>query len=201
MYYFLSLFLLLTAEISEPLENKKVLFVIAHRNFRDEEYKIPRRILENAGADIIVASSDTSEAKGMIELTLKPDVLLSEVNCKEFDAVVFIGGTGATEYWEHKTAHAIIDSMYNQNKIIAAICIASVILAKAGILEGKKATVHETPATVRIFKEQKVKYTGEPVTVVSTRDTNPDIITANSPLAAKRFGEEILRLLLKKKEK
>lgn len=41
----------------KALADKKVLMIIAHVNFQDEEYQAPREILEGHGASVTVASS------------------------------------------------------------------------------------------------------------------------------------------------
>ncbi|MCK4352522.1 DJ-1/PfpI family protein [candidate division WOR-3 bacterium] len=177
------------------LKNKRILFVIAHKNFRDEEYKIPKDIFERLGAQIIVASSDTTFAKGMLGFKAKPDTLLKLVNAEDFNAILFIGGSGSVEYWDSKVAHNLVDRAFANNKVIGAICIAPVILANAGILKGKRATVWEDSDTTKlIFKNKGIKYTGLPVV------TAGKIVTANGTEAAKSFAEEIVRLLLKENE-
>lgn len=181
-------------EIEKPLEGKWILFVIAHQDFRDEEYQVPRDIFDRLGAEIVVASSDTTLAKGALELEVKPDALLGQVDAKDFDALIFVGGPGAVEYFEDKTAHALADTALKYEKVIGAICIAPIILAKAGILEGREATVWGSKDTKSIFKAEGAIYTALPVV------TSDKIVTANGPAVAKEFAEEIVILLLKKDE-
>ena len=71
---------------------------------------------------------------------------------------------------------------------MAAICIAPAILAKAGILFGKKATVH--PSGIDYLREANAICTEADV----ERDGN--IITANGPVAASLFGQAIVDQLL-----
>jgi len=73
--------------------------------------------------------------------TVKPDILIKDVNVKTFDAVVFVGGPGAEEYFHNPVALKIAQEAYKEGKVVGAICIAPRILAEAGILKGKKATV------------------------------------------------------------
>ena len=77
----------------KPLAGKKVLMIIAHKDFRDEEYREPRKVLEDAGAQVIVASSSMNVCKGMLGMQVKPDVLYTDVKGDDCDAVVFVGGT------------------------------------------------------------------------------------------------------------
>ena len=174
-----------------PTENQKsikVLMIIAHENFRDEEYQKPKEILSKAGAEIITASSNLETAKGMLGAKVKPDILLSDVVVKNFDAILFIGGSGAKEYWKNPEAHRIAQESVKQNKILGAICIAPVTLAYAGILKNKKATVYISAKDE--LESQGVTYTGKPV------EKDGNIITANSPDAADAFGEKVKKSLL-----
>ncbi|MDI6839281.1 MAG: DJ-1/PfpI family protein [bacterium] len=178
----------------ETLKGKNILMVIAHNNFRDDEYQIPREFFEDLGAKLVVASSDTTPAIGMFKLKVKPDILLTQVTIADFDALVFVGGSGITEYWDSKEVHTLVDIAFKSNKVVGAICIAPIILARAGILKGKKATVWESVETKRIFNEEGVKYTRLPVV------TSGNIVTANGPQAAKLFTESIVNLLIKGNE-
>jgi hypothetical protein len=115
---------------------KKVLIVISHENFRDEEFKEPYSLLVGSGVIVTIASTDTSTATGMLGMNVKPDIILEQVNPEDFDALVVVGGTGCRNLWNNTTLHNIIQSFNITKKTIAAICIGPVVLGKAGILEG-----------------------------------------------------------------
>lgn len=166
---------------------KKVVMIIAHENFRDEEFLVPAEILELNGTEVKVASSKLGPAKGKLGAMVKPDMLLKEVNIKDFDAIVFVGGPGAAEYFDDPVAHKLAKDAYASGKIVSAICIAPVILAKAGLLQGKKATVWESEGA--LLKSLGADYTGKPVEI------DGKIITAAGPFAAKDFGEELVKAL------
>ena len=169
------------------LSGKRVLMVIASSQFRDEEYQKPRAILEAVGAKVTVASSSLQEATGMLGLKVKPDLLLKDARQAEFDAVVFVGGMGATEYWENPTAHALAKACFQAGKTTAAICLAPMTLANAGLLKGKKATIWKDAAGD--FKSRGVVYTGKPV------EKDGIIITGSGPDAAEEFGKALLEAL------
>ncbi len=166
---------------------KKVLMIIASNQFRDEEYQKPRRILEAAGAQVTVASSSLREATGMLGLKVKPDILLQDARMEEYDAVVFVGGMGSTEYWDNPAAHSLARSAYEQGKLTTAICLAPMTLANAGLLKGKKATIWADVA--QEFQTKGVVYTGKPV------ETDGRIITGSGPDAAEAFGKALVEAL------
>ncbi len=174
------------------LENKKIAMMIAFKDFRDEEYFVPKGILEAAGAEIKTASTQKGKAIGADGGETEVDLLVSELNPADFDAIVFIGGPGALKYLDNEDSYQVAKETVSQNKVLAAICIAPVIFAKAGVLEGKKATVWSSPldkSAIRILEERGVIYQREPVVV------DNKIATADGPLAAKQFGEAIINLL------
>ena len=123
----------------------------------------------------------------MLGGTAVADIVLSQANPSEYDAVVFVGGSGASAYFNDETALGLAQRAYEDGKVVAAICIAPNILAQAGLLEGKKATAYERVKSD--LTEKGAVWSNESV----VRDGR--IITANGPAAARRFGEEIAKLL------
>lgn len=169
------------------LTDMRVVMVISQRDFRDEELFEPKAVWEKAGAEVVAASSSLDEATGMLGGRAQPDVLLSEVAPEEFQAVVFVGGAGAQEYWEDDTAHAVARQAAEQGKIVAAICFAPVTLANAGVLDGKKATVWKTESGR--LRAQGATYTGADVEV------DGQIITGNGPDAVDEFATAVAHAL------
>lgn len=176
-----------TAADLPDLSQMQVVMVISQRDFRDEELFKPKALLEKAGARVVVASSSLQPAKGMLGGTAKPDVLLKDVDPAEYQAVVLVGGPGAKEYWDDETAHRLVRTAAEQGKVVAAICLAPVTLANAGVLDGKKATVWRTESGM--LRAQGATYTGADVEV------DGRIVTANGPEAADRFGEALAEAL------
>ncbi|PIR71487.1 MAG: hypothetical protein COU43_02395, partial [Candidatus Nealsonbacteria bacterium CG10_big_fil_rev_8_21_14_0_10_37_25] len=77
-------------------------------------------------------------------------------------------------------------------KVLASICISPVILAKAGVLKGKKATVWSSPmdkVPVRILEENEAIYQDKSVVA------DGKIVTANGPAAAEKFAKAIITAL------
>jgi len=177
-------------EVTEQnvLAGKKIVMIIAPQNFRDEELLEPKRILTERGAEVKVASASLETAKGMLGAEVKPDILVSEIKPEDWDAIILIGGTGASHYWNDFSVHSMLNEAVKQNRIVGAICIAPVTLANAGILSGKKATVYSSEA--QKLADKGAECTGKEV----ERDVN--IITASGPPAARRFGEAIAQALM-----
>lgn len=166
---------------------KKVVMIIPAQGYRDEELNIPKQILQANGAQVRIASATINLAKGMLGASVKPDMLLNDVDVSDFDAVVFVGGMGAEQYFNNPLALQIARDAYNDNRIIAAICIAPVILANAGILQGKRATVSASESG--LIKARGARYTG------GQMERDGKIITASGPSAAADFANELVAAL------
>lgn len=171
---------------------KKVVMVIAFQGFQDFEYSETRRVLEESGMKIIVASSLKGEAQGKLGQKVTVDVIIDEVVPEEFDALVFIGGPGALEYVDNLSVHQLVQQTVSQDKVLAAICIAPEILAKAGVLKEKKATVWTSSidqSPIEFLENEGAEYIDETVVV------DGKIVTGNGPEAANEFGQKIVEAL------
>ena len=168
----------------------KVLFIVAQQGYQDIEYETPKRILEKAGIEVVTASKKAGTASGKLGGTTTSALSLNDVDMADYAAVVFIGGPGAAQYQHDVQAHLAAQEAESRNKIIAAICIGPTILAYAGVLEGKKATVwNEDNQQSALLEKEGATYTGENVTI------DDKLITANGPAAAEEFGKKLLKML------
>jgi len=166
---------------------KKVLMAVAPDNFRDEELFHTQEELEKAGAEITIASSRTGAIRGSQGGTAEAKILLKDVSPRDYDAVVFVGGSGASVYFGDAAAHSLAREMYSAGKVVGAICIAPVILANAGLLEGKNAACFS--GEKNSIEAKGANYTGQGVTI------DGKIITADGPGSARQFGKKIAELL------
>lgn len=167
----------------------KVLFVIAHKDFQDNELLVPRHLLA-AEHEVFIASTETTAARGMLGAELNPDMTLEEAlkRIDEFDAVIFVGGSGSKVYFDSAVAHKIAQ---NAKNVLAAICLAPVILANAGVLKGKKATVWDDGrgTQIKMIESKGAAYLVGPVVV------DGNLVTASGPDVARMFAERINELL------
>ncbi|MFH0738845.1 MAG: DJ-1/PfpI family protein [Candidatus Omnitrophota bacterium] len=166
---------------------KKALMLIAADKFQDDEFFQPKKILEKNGIKVTVASTTLAQITGMNGAKTKANILLSDARVNDYDAVLFIGGSGAVQYLEDPLALRLAQDAVAANKIVGAICIAPRILANAGVLKGKRATVYPTEG--KELTACGVKYTAGSV------EKDGNIITADGPVSARAFGDEIARAL------
>ena len=124
----------------------KIVLIIAPERFRDEELFVTRKELVRAGHLTVIASTRKGDCPGSRGGTARATELLADVDPEAYDAVVFVGGGGSKVYFDDPAAQALARAMHKRRKVVAAICLAPVILANAGVLKGKKATVAGTEA-------------------------------------------------------
>jgi protease I len=165
----------------------KVLMIIAPERFRDEELFVTQEELEKAGHETVIASLARGICPGSRGGFATATLALEEVRTENYDAVVFVGGGGSKIYFDNENALRIAKEMDGQGKIIAAICLAPVILANAGLLKGKNATVAGTEA--KTLERQGALYAGPGVTV------DDKLVTGNAPKCSRLFGQKINELL------
>jgi len=174
------------------LRDKKILLVIAQEQFRDEECFVPKKLFEAAGAKVTVAAESTETATGTLGGSIKPDLRISEARINDYDAIVISGGSGSKKYlWDNRYLHALVKEADVQKKIVSAICVSPVVLARTGILKGKESTVFKSPDTLHELKEHGAVYLDRDV-VISGR-----IITGRDPKSAGAFGKAVLEALEK----
>ncbi len=183
----LILFLILIVITNILWAQEKVLMVIAKNGFRDEELFVPREILQSHGYEVEIASVSRGKCRGMLGKEVIADISLHDVDVRNYAAVIFVGGIGAKSYWKNKRAQEIAQLAYKDGKIVGAICLAPGILARAGLLKGKKATIWPG-AKSELIKAGAV-YTGNGL------EEDGNIITADGPGSAWAFGEKILEKL------
>lgn len=168
----------------------KLLMVIAHEKFRDEEYLVPAQAFTEAGIAFDVATDKPGSCMGMLGETVEVSQSIKESDPALYEGIVIVGGAGSAEYlWANTDLRTLVRTMYDDGKVVAAICLAPVVLAYAGILEGRQATVFKTRLSEKAFADKGVNMTDIAVVVDDT------IITANGPLAAAAFAEEIIDAL------
>ena len=169
------------------MNDKKVLFVLANQNFRDEEYFDSREEIKKANIGIVTATLDKGECVGVGGSKVLADLSISSVDANQFDAVIFIGGVGVEHYLNNETVFALVHKFVDSGKIVAAICWAPAILANAGVIAGSRVTAWS--GCRKDLEKGGATYTGEPVTV------DGNFITADGPASAQDFGKAIVKKL------
>lgn len=175
----------------------KILMIIAQKAFSDAEFSTSRTNFEKAGAVVVVGSVAVGNCLGAGGAKVEATLAIKDAKAEDYAAVVFVGGPGTQALFDNAQAHSLAKATLQKKKVLAAICLAPIILAKAGVLDGTKATVWDdkkktfskmlTGAGATFLKESVVQ--------------SGDIVTANGPDAAKSFASAVCKMVKKKATK
>ncbi|ADP78021.1 ThiJ/PfpI domain protein [Methanothermus fervidus DSM 2088] len=164
--------------------------IVLFQGFNSQEYDAVKKISNNV--TIVAADKD---------IGTKYDVYIGDIKdmdkfISKYKAIVLVGGPGVYQRVTGKIQDPNMEMVIkfvkianSKGKIIGAICASPAILAKAGILKNKKATVYPSDDLIRILKENGVNYTKSAVVVEG------NIITASDPTAAQDFAVAIAKKL------
>ncbi|MEN6426687.1 MAG: DJ-1/PfpI family protein [Phycisphaerales bacterium] len=170
--------------VTTTQSGRRALLVVPPMAFQDEELFATKRSLELAGVQVAIASARMGPLAGMLGGTAQATMLLNQAKVDDYDAVVFIGGTGALDYQNNPTAQNLARQASVRGKVLAAIGTAPSILASAGVMRGVRCTAYLSEQN-RMTRAGAV-YTGNPA------EKDGHIITATGPLAAPLFTQAIL---------
>jgi protein deglycase len=120
----------------------KVLIPLAE-GFEEIEFVTVVDILRRAEIEVITASLKSGPVQGRSKIKIMPDASLDDITLADFDAIVLPGGfPGFVNLGNDKRIIKAVQEMDEAGKCVAAICSAPSVLIKAGILKGRRATVH-----------------------------------------------------------
>ena len=124
------------------LVGKRILYLV-DEGFEDLEFYVPLMRVQEEGASVTIAGSRLKTVRGKHCLEATPDKLAADTHADDFDAIVVPGGWAPDKLRRDPVITSLVRSMYQQRKIVAAICHAGSVLISAGIVRGHKATGSE----------------------------------------------------------
>ncbi|MCL2183918.1 MAG: DJ-1/PfpI family protein [Chitinispirillia bacterium] len=99
-------------------------------------------LLRRGGIDVTILGLDGTEVRGAHDIWVLADMALRDFS-GVFDALVLPGGMpGTNNLAASEEVLEMVRMAYNRGKTCAAICSAPMVFARAGILDGKKATCY-----------------------------------------------------------
>ena len=112
--------------------------------FEEIELVTPVDILRRCGVEVTMAGLHDRHATGSPGIGLSLDALLADCMDSLYDALLLPGGPGTRHLREAPQVLELVRRHHVGGSIIAAICAAPTILARAGILSGRRATCYPT---------------------------------------------------------
>nr|CBH37837.1 conserved hypothetical protein, DJ-1/PfpI family [uncultured archaeon] len=168
---------------------KVVLFLAT--GFEDIEVAGIIDTLSRGGVEVVIAGLQAGAIEGKYRIKVVPDIAIEEIELEKYDAVILPGGYPG--YANLGADRRVLDSVkkaFERGVFVAAICGAPSVLAKAGVLKGKKATIYpgmEAELT-------GAKPSNERVVVDGT------VVTSQGPGTALEFGVKLVEILAGEKK-
>ena len=166
---------------------KKAIVFLAN-GFEEMEATGTIDILRRGGVEVTIVTINSSrEVTGAHGMVYMADQTLAEADCTTADALILPGGMpGATNLNACEPLRELLKAHYAQEKLVAAICAAPLVLGGLGFLQGRKATCYPG------FEDKL--YGAQHVSDGVVTDGN--ITTCRGLGYAIALGLEIIRLLL-----
>ena len=166
---------------------KNIIIFVPSVDFRDEEYFDSRKLFDSVGFNVNVASTVMADCIGILNGKVKPDYLITDIDFVDWDAFIFIGGSGAISFYNDIFLQKIIQDAVSFRKIIASTSNAVIVLANAGVLRGRRVTATKNEEVLlghkgAFFSSRRVEYDNR-------------IITCNGYESASQFARSIIKEL------
>lgn len=150
-------------------------------------------ILRRGEVDVVTAGLKDGLVEGSHKIKVLPDTTLDKIDYRDFDGLVLPGGApGFVNLGNDERILNMAREMDRAGKIVAAICAAPSVLIKAGVLQGRKATVSPSgKAQVEAcasFSEKRVVVDG-------------NLVTSRSPGTALEFALKLVEVLAGKEKR
>ena len=164
----------------------KVLLPLAE-GFEEIEAIAVVDVLRRAKIDVVMAGLQPGLVRSSRGVSVLADTELENVQAEDFDMIVLPGGQPGTDNLNADSRiHALLAEFSDAGKLIGAICAAPMVLANAGLLNGRHATSYPSYSS----RLDGAVYDGRPVV------SDGPIITSQGAGTAITFALEIIARLL-----
>ncbi len=148
-------------------------------------------VLRRADIDTVIAGLHDGPVTSARKVKVIPDAVIDAVKADDFDMVVLPGGQpGADNLNADNRVKELLMGFSKKGKLTGAICAAPIVLAGAGLLQGKHATSYPS------YKDRLGTVVYEEKTVVE----DGNVLTSRGPGTALNFGLAIVARLVNKEK-
>ncbi len=168
----------------------KKVAVLIEDYFNEFEVIYPYYRLKEAGFDSILVAPEKKSYHSKAGLVIASKISIDEVKSEEFYGVVIPGGYAPDRLRRNEKILKFVKTMFDQEKLVAAICHAGWVLISAHIVNG--VTLTGFYATKDDLKNAGARYVDEEVVV------DENLITSRSPEDLPAFMREAIKFLTEK---
>ena len=163
--------------------------VLLAEGFEEGESLFTVDILRRCGVGCDSVSIGDEKVTGCNSITAVADRVLGNSDLSEYDMVVLPGGMpGAKNLKEDPRVISIVQSFMKEGKYVAAICAAPMVLAEAGVSNGRRLTSYPADKYRDLFKD--AEYVDDEIVV---QDGN--LITSRGPATVLPFAYKLAEVL------
>ena len=145
-------------------------------------------LLRRAGIEVTAAGLEDGPVKASRGTVLVPDVPLDEALKRSYDMVVLPGGLPGAEYLAADSRILdLLRATAEAGNYVCAICAAPAVLAKAGLLDGKRTTAY--PGVLDSVDVPGMTDTGGAV------EQDGNVVTSRGPGTAMDFALHLIEAL------
>ena len=168
------------------------MLIVATDGFEESELFGPRQILQERGADVLLASLKRDPIQATVHddpgKTIRPDLLIGDARADDFDALVLPGGVRNPDQLRmHGAVIDLINAFAAQDKPIAAICHGPWLLVEADLLRGRTAT--SWPSIRTDLRNAGANVVDQPAV------TDGNIVTSRNPDDVEAFTDALIALV------
>jgi 4-methyl-5(b-hydroxyethyl)-thiazole monophosphate biosynthesis len=145
-------------------------------------------LLRRAGITVVTAGLDDRPVHASRGTVLIPDLTLDAALGQAFDMIVLPGGLPGADHLDNdERVTGLLKQMAGDGKYTAAICAAPKVLARTGLLDGKRATSY--PGSLNPDTVPGLDYVEQAVV------TDGKVITSRGPGTAMDFALQLIEIL------
>jgi protease I len=166
----------------------KRIAILAENNYQELELWYPLLRFREEGVEVSVVGTGTANtytSKHGYPVTV--DLEAGEVSAEDYDGVIIPGGYAPDLLRRHSAVLDLVRTMFEQGKVVAAICHAGWVLVSAGVLRDRRAT------SVGAIKDDMINAGAEWLDQEVVRDDN--LITSRVPHDLPAFCRTIIEAL------
>jgi protease I len=175
-----------------PLIPDSRVLIVATDGFEEWELFGPRQILQQRGAEVVLASLKLDPIQATVHddpgKTIRPDLTIDDANADDFDALILPGGVRNPDQLRlHGNVIELIRAFDRQGKPIGAICHGPWLLVEADLLRGRTAT--SWPSIRTDLRNAGAYVVDEPVVIAG------NIVTSRNPQDVEQFTGALIDLI------
>jgi 4-methyl-5(b-hydroxyethyl)-thiazole monophosphate biosynthesis len=165
--------------------------VILADGFEEVEAMSIIDVLRRAEIETVIAGLHDGHITSTRKVKVIPDTVIDTVKADDFDMIVLPGGQPGSDNMDADArVKGLIKSFSQKGKLIGAICAAPIVLANAGVLQGKHVTsfpAYQDRLGGGVYEEKAVVEDG-------------DVLTSRGPGTALAFALAIVTRLVSKEK-